>query len=232
MTRTRLLKAGVWTGPLFLVLYAIFFWGVAGFIPPQSPHHSAAQIAQFFDENRTAIRVGQIGGLVSSTLLFVFFAVISLEIARIEQRRPLLAMVQFAGAILLIVFFAICSMVWIAATFRSELSPSTIRMLNDVGWLMFVMVFPGYVLQMFCMAIAGFIDRSPTPTWPRWAAYLNLWVAFSGAGGGIAVFFKHGAFAWNGLIGFYVPISVFAVWLSITTVLLLRSLDRQALDDQ
>jgi hypothetical protein len=231
MTRARVLKAGVWSGPVFLVLYAIFFWGVAGFIPPPGPHHSTAWVAQFFDEHRTAIRVGQLGGLVSSTLLLAFFGVISLEIARIERRAPLLAMVQFAGAVLLIVFFAVCSMLWVAATFRPELGAASVRMLNDVGWLMFVMVFPAYVLQMFCMAIAGFIDRSPTPTWPRWAAYFNLWVGCAGAGGGLAVFFKTGPFAWNGLIGFYVPIAVFAVWLCVTTVLLLRSIDRQAFDE-
>jgi hypothetical protein len=227
MTRAQVLKAGVWCGPAFLVLYLVFFWGVAGFVPPPGPSHSAAWVGDFFDENRTAIRVGQVGGLIASTLLLPFFAVISLEIARVEQRAPLLAMVQFAGAILLIVFFAMCSMLWIAATFRPELGDVSVRMLNDLSWLIFVMVFPAYVLQMLCMAIAGFIDRSPTPTWPRWAAYANLWVGLAGSGGGIAVFFKHGAFAWNGLIGFYVPITVFVGWLVMTTVLLLKSIDRQ-----
>lgn len=231
VTRTQRLKAAVWAGPVFIVLYAIFFWGVAGFIPPPGPSHSAGWIADFYDQNRTEIRVGQIGGLVASTLLFPFFAVISLEIARIERRSPILAIVQFAGAVLLIVFFAMCSMLWVTATFREELGAETVRVLNDFGWLVFVMVFPAYVMQMFCMALAGFIDKSPTPTWPRWSACFNLWVGFAGMGGGIAVFFKDGPFAWNGLIGFYVPLTVFAIWLVVTTVLLLRSLDRQALDE-
>jgi hypothetical protein len=230
MTRTRILKAAVWSGPAFLVLYLIFFWGVAGFVPPPGPSHSSVWVAEFFDAHRTGIRVGQIGGLVASTLLFPFFGVISLEIARIEGRAPILAMVQFAGAILLIVFFAMCSMLWVAATFREELDGVSVRLLNDTAWLIFVMVFPAYVLQMFCMAIAGFTDRSPTPTWPRWSAYFNLWVGVAGAGGGIAVFFKTGPFAWNGLVGFFIPISVFVIWLVVTTTLLLRSIDRQDLD--
>ena len=33
-------------------------------------------------------------------------------------------------------------------------------MLNDLSWLVFVMVFPGYVLQLSCIAIASFMDRS------------------------------------------------------------------------
>jgi hypothetical protein len=47
-------------------------------------------------------------------------------------------------------------------------------------------------------------------------------------GGGIAVFFKHGPFAWNGIIGFYAPLTVFFVWLVITTYLLLTAIKRQA----
>jgi hypothetical protein len=107
-----------------------------------------------------------------------------------------------------------------------------VRTLHDLGWLIFVMVFPAYCLQMICQAIAGFIDKSPNPTWPRWAAYFNLWVAFSGVGGGLAVFFKTGPFAWNGLIGFYTPLTVFAIWLGITTVLLHRAIMRQAAEEQ
>jgi hypothetical protein len=90
------------------------------------------------------------------------------------------------------------------------------------------MVFPAYSLQMICMAIAGFMDKSPRPTWPRWAAYFNLWVAFSGAGGALAVFFKEGPFAWNGLIGFWLPVVVFVVWICLTTVLLHAAIKRQA----
>ena len=115
-----------------------------------------------------------------------------MQIARIERRMPVLAVIQFGAAVLLLVFFAVCAMLWITASFRPELDATSVRTLHDFGWLVFVMVFPGYTLQMICMAIAGFIDKSPTPTWPRWAAYFNLWVAFAGMGGGLAVFFKDG----------------------------------------
>src|SRR5437763_1420449 len=82
------------------------------------------EVAALYDAHRTAIRVGQLGALVASTLLFPFFSVISIQIARIERRTPLLAMIQFGGAVLLIVFFQLCSMLWIAATFRPELAAS------------------------------------------------------------------------------------------------------------
>jgi len=140
--------------------------------------------------------------------------------------------VQFGAAVLLEVFFVLCSMIWIVATFRSDLDDTSVRMLNDLGWLMFVMIFPGYVLQLSCIAIAAFTDKSEHPIWPRWAGYLNLWIALSGCGGGVAVFFKSGPFAWNGLIGFYIPLSCFAIWISVMTYLMHTGINRQfAIDD-
>lgn len=134
---------------------------------------------------------------------------------------------QFGGAVLLQTFFVLCGMLWITATFRPELDDNTVRVLHDAGWLMFVMVFPAYVMQMCCIGVAALIDSNPASIWPRWAGYLNLWVGLSGAGGGLAVFFKNGPFAWNGLIGFYLPIVVFAIWIITMTYLMHAGIRRQ-----
>ena len=229
--RTRIQLLCVWAGPLFVVLFAISFWGIAGFIPPPAPTWSADKVSAFYEANRTEIRIGQLLGLISITLLFPWFAVITAQIARIEGRQPVLALMQFGAAVLLLVFFMLCCMLWIAASFRPELEPSTVRALHDLSWLVFVMVFPGYTLQMTCIALAAFMDDSPRPIWPRWAGYFNLWVGLSGMGGGLAVFFKEGPFAWNGLIGFYVPIACFAIWIGVMTYLMHTGIKRQAAEE-
>lgn len=214
-------KAAIWCGSLFLALYVAAFVGIAGFVPPPSPAMSADEVARLFDDHRLAIRVGMVLSLVASTFLFPFFAAISTHLARIEPSK-VLARVQFGGATLLIVYFQLCSMIWITATFREGLGADAVRMLSDFGWLTFVMVFPAYVFQLTCIAIASFIDRSPDPVWPRWAGFLNLWIALSGAGGGLAVFFKTGPFAWDGVVGFYLPVAAFVGWLFVMTHLMLR----------
>jgi hypothetical protein len=224
---TRMQLFCVWCGPAAMVLYLIFFAGVAKFVPPPSPHWTAAHVVSFYAAHRTSIRIGQVGGLVASMLFFPFFTVIAVQIARIE-RGPLLALLEWGGGLILIVWFGVCAMLWIVATFRDGLPASTVRMLNDFGWLAFVMVFPEYVVQMMAIGVAALRDKSPNPVWPRWAGYFNMWIAFSGIGGGLAVFFKHGPFAWNGLIGFWLPICMFAVWLVITTYLLHTGIRRQA----
>jgi len=208
-----------WSAPVFVVLYATFFWGVAGFIPPPSPTLDPNSVAEFYDQNRTGIRIGMVGGMISSFLIVPFFAAISAGIGRGERGVPILAMIQFGCAMLLEVFFVMCSMIWLTATYRPDLAESTIRMLNDLGWLVFVMVYPGYVLQMICIATAALThENSP---FPRWLGYLSLWVAVSGVGGGFAVFVTDGPLAWNGVIGFYIPLSIFAVWMFTTAAVLL-----------
>ena len=225
-TRTQLFC--VWCGPVAAVLYLIFFAGIGKFIPPPSPHWTQAHVATFFATHRTGIRIGMLGGLVTSMLFFPFFTVISTQMAQIEKRKPILSLLQFAGGLMLIVWFGLCMMLWIVATFRTSLSPNTIQMLNDFAWLVFVMLFPEYVMQMLSIGVCALRDKSPNPVWPRWAGYFNCWIAFSGIGGGLAVFFKHGPFAWNGLIGFWLPIAFFGIWLGITTWLLHTGILRQA----
>jgi hypothetical protein len=223
----RIQLAAVWAGPVFFVLYLAAFAGFARFVPPLAPSWDPVKVTQLITEHAIPIRIGMVLGLIATTLLFPFFGVISIQIARIEKRMPLLAVMQFGAAVLLVVFFQLCGMLWIAATFRPELEPSTLRMLDDLSWLIFVMVFPGYVLQLSCIALASFMDRSRSPLWPRWVGYLNLWIALSGAGGGLAVFFKHGPFAWNGLVGFYIPIGAFLVWIAVMTYYMHTGISRQ-----
>jgi hypothetical protein len=223
----RIQLAAVWAGPVFFILYLVAFVGFARFIPPLSPSWDPVTVTRVITDHAIQIRTGMVLGLIATTLLFPFFGVISIQIARIEKRMPILAVTQFGAAVLLVVFFQLCGMLWIAATFRSELEPSTIRMLDDLSWLIFVMVFPGYVLQLSCVALASFMDRSSRPLWPRWVGYLNLWIALSGAGGGVAVFFKHGPFAWNGLVGFYIPIGAFTVWIAVMTYYMHTGISRQ-----
>jgi hypothetical protein len=220
----------VWLGPVGAILFFVFFGAIAGFIPPPSPHWTSQHVASYYAANHSSIRVGQLGGMVFATLLVPFFVVIAAQIGRIERRMPVLAMMQLAGAVLLMVFFYVCAMLWLVATFRPELGASTVRVLNDAGWLMFVMVFPEYTLMMVCIALAGFRDRSRNPVFPRWASYLCLWIGFTGMGGGLAVFFKHGPFAWNGLIGFYVPVIMFGIWMVVMTYLLHTGIKRQAVE--
>ena len=160
--------------------------------------------------------------MFASTLLLPFFTVVSAEMRKIEGRNPLLAPIQFGRAVILTAFFQIICLFWLLASFRPEITLKIIRAFNDYGWLVWTMLIPTYSLQFICMAVAGFMDTRDNPIWPRWAAYLNIWVAVIGAGGVLAVYMKTGPFSWNGIIGIWLPVALFAIGMSVNTWLLLR----------
>lgn len=204
------------TGPAAIVLFLVAFWGIGGFIPPTAPTDSADSVAQFYADDRDAIRLGMVIGIPAAVLLLPFYVGVSAALARIEDRRfPVLSILQVCGAVILLVFFLVCMLVWITASYRADANPDDVRSLHDLGWLVFVMVWPEYTISMGVIAVLVLKDDGRRGPWPRWFGYLAAWTALSGAGGSLAVFFKDGAFAWNGLIGFYVPIAVFVIFTSI-----------------
>jgi hypothetical protein len=220
--RQRLWLACIWSWPMCIVTFGFSFVVMAGFFPPPLESTSAADIAAFYDANRAAIRAGLIGSLFASALLLPFFTVVSAEIRKIEGRNPLLAPIQFGGAVMLTMIFQIICLFWLLASFRPEISPEIIRAFNDYGWLCWTIFIPTYSMQFLCMAIAGFMDDRDHPIWPRWSAYLNLWVALIGAGGVLAVYMKTGPFSWNGIVGIWLPTVFFVTGMCINAWLLLR----------
>ncbi len=48
--------------------------------------------------------------------------------------------------------------------------------------------------------------------------YLNLWMATIGGTGLISIFFFSGPFAWNGIVGFWLPVGSYVPFLIVTFV--------------
>lgn len=226
--KRRIWLFSIWSWPVGLVGFLFGFIVLAGFVPPPSPAWSAQEVAAFFTADLNKIRVGMLIAMFSSALLLPFYAVVSEEIKKIEGKPAMLARIQFGGAVILVTFFQIIALVWVTASYRPDINPEIIRAMNDFCWFVWSTLIPTYMIQYICMAIAGFMDTRAQPLWPRWAAYLNLWIAVTGAGGILAVFFKKGPFAWDGVVGFWIPVIVFAIGMCVTSVLLLR---RHRLDE-
>jgi hypothetical protein len=122
--------------------------------------------------------------------------------------------------------FIVSLILWQAATFRPERSPEIVQTLNDVAWMLFVCIASTPILQALVMGAAVLGDRRARPIFPRWAGYFDFWVALLFLPGSISVFFKDGPFAWNGLLTWYLPLTVFTAWIIVNTVLTLRAITR------
>ena len=140
--KRRIWTLSIWSWAACIGGFLVSFGLLAGFIPPPGESWSAERIAEFYADDRTAIRAGLIGAMFASALLLPFYTVVSAEIRKIEGTLPILAPILFGCAVILVCFFQIICLGWLLASFRPEIDPEIIRALNDYGWLVWTILIP------------------------------------------------------------------------------------------
>ena len=223
----RVHRVLIWTGPAMVVLWIGAFLLVAGFIPPHDPGLTADQIVDKYVGHTGAIKFGMVVSMAASALLVPWAIAISGQLKRIDGARGL-ADVQMASCALLSLEFITPIGVWMATAFRFEdRAPDVTQAMNDLGWILFMTVIWSAWVQIIAIGAAILIDRRSDPILPRWLGYLNLWVAVLILPAGTVLYFKDGPFAWNGLLGFYLPLSAFCAWIASMTWCVHEALNRQ-----
>lgn len=223
----RVQRVLVWCGPGMLVIWLGAFLFIAGFIPPSAPSASAHAIVDLYARHATSIRLGMVLSMLGSALLVPFAVAVSGQLKQIDGAKAL-ADVQMVSCALLSLEFITPIGVWMGSAFRYDgRAPDVTRAMHDLGWILFMTVIWSLWVQLVAIGAAVLIDRKPQPTLPRWIGYLNLWVSFLILPAGLVLFFKTGAFAWNGIIGLYVPLTAFSIWLIAMAVVVHQALNRQ-----
>jgi VanZ family protein len=223
MMTERQQRVCIWGGITFAPLFLVGFWLLAGFIPPPAPGMSAEAVARMFAEGRGRIRTGLWVATAAAPFLAFFVAALTHQIRRIAGSDSPLATAQLIAGSCLVLEFIFPQLVWQTAAYRSERSPETIQMLNDLAWLPYVGVVGTAMVQMAIIAIVVFTDRHQQPLLPRWSAYLNIWTALGVAPGSFVVFVHSGPVAWNGILAWWLLCVSFFVWMVAMTWLMLRA---------
>lgn len=225
---THYLRFCVWCGVAFFFLFFIACVG-AGFIPPPKPSMTGEELLAVVTEHRTGFRIGMMAGYFAALLLVPWSAVISYFMARIEGGRfPVISITAFGAGVANAVAFYLPFVFWSGAYYRLDRNPDLVRLLSDVTWLEFVMLYTPFFMQTLAIAVIGLSDKSATPTFPRWFCFLSIWVAILVIPGGFAIFFENGPFAWNGLIAFWIPVTVFTIYFAAFVPLLFKAIGRVA----
>jgi hypothetical protein len=181
-----------------------------------------------YRDNLDGIRAGMVFSLIAMALIVPWGAAVAARLRRTEGETPVLTYIQIASAAIGTILALMCVVVWATAAFRpDEVLPQTTRMLNDMGWIFFVFTWPPFSIWCGTIALAIFADKDPVPVYPRWAAYQCLLCAFLFIPGSLIIFFKTGPFAFNGLIGLYVPFTAFFAWLITMTALTIKDINRE-----
>jgi MFS family permease len=217
MLNQRSQLACAWATGISVVFLAIGFFLVSGYIPPPHADDTAKQLAHFYVSHRTRLRIGLVITLLAWSGYGPLTALISVQMLRIEGgKRPVLSILQALAGTAGWACLLIPTMLLLVATFRAgSVSPQTTQTLHDIGWITAFMAVPPFVVQLSAIAAAILKDHSPTPVFPRWLGYFNIWAAIAFVPGDLLIFFKSGPFSYQGLFVFWVPFVVFGAWILI-----------------
>jgi hypothetical protein len=208
-----------------VAIWGLSFWLLACYIPPPDPDTPPAQTLAYYMDHNFEIRLGLVFSLFGSALLIPWSAAIAAQMQRMEGKRNVLAMTQLGSGIALSVEFIVPIMVWQGAAYHA--SPERmfiISVLQDMGWLMFVGVVSSICVQVLAFGAAILLDSRTAPVLPRWSGYFSLWAALLLSPAGLVPLFHNGPFTWNGLFSWWIPLSVFCIWILTMTWLLLGAI--------
>ena len=228
-TRSQVLCA--WGGILCPLLMFAGLWPAAGFFPPHLPSATAEEIAAIYQANATGIRTGMIFIMLAGACYASFTGAITAQMRRIETRAtPVLTYTQLAAGTASILLFLVPALIWTAAAYRPERDPQITQALNDLGWFFFVMPFVLGFTQNLALGFTIISDKRPKPVYPRWVGFFNIWIALLFVPGILVTYFKSGPFAWNGILAFWLPASVFGPWFFVVAIYTMKAARQQALD--
>jgi len=221
---TATARVMAWSGVVLVIALVVAQGVLMGFIPPPSPAHSAHEIAQLYIDRKLSIRIGTLIECVGFTFYLTWSMSIVFFMRKMERGMPILSYTATANAGGGYVFFLLMPITWAAMAFRPEtLDPALLQIANDYVWFVFILSWPPFAVFMILIAVAVLRDQNPTPIFPRWVGFLNLWTAVLIIPAGLVEFFKIGPFAYDGIISFWFVWLVFFGWIIGMSVITLRA---------
>ena len=219
----------IWWGWVFMVAYGFCLWGLLDMMPPPPATLTVDQVASFYHDNGFRIRLGALITSYCSAFMVPISVVISVQMARLEKGTPVWSILAFAGGILMSMFLVFPPLLWGVAAFSVDRAPEATALMHELGTLTLVTTDQFYIFQMVAMTYISLTQKvDANSPFPRWFGYFTAWAALMFEAGAIAFIPKTGAFAWDGLLVFWSPLSIFGVWVTVMSWLMLRALKRQA----
>jgi hypothetical protein len=214
-------------GFAFEILYSVF-WGYFGHnLPPASPSLSGQDLASFFAQHHNMILFGNCMAALVGILWVPWTAQLTVVMWRIEGSSPVLTIIELVGGVLTAWSLIFCPAIWATATFRPEVDPNTIRMLNDLGFILFNLTYSITSVQAIAAGLVGLADKSATPVFPRWVSGWAIFTGLSFLPITAMPFFKTGPLAWNGAITFWGLFGTYFVWTASMGVCMAKDAGRR-----
>jgi len=218
-------RACIWGGVVFLIGMGVFWAAIAGWVPPPSQNWDAETISRYFTDRQARIRIGMEGVLLIAVFYYLFSLGLSKLMEQVEGPRHLLSRIQLFGGLATTLVVVAMALLWLTASFRlAQRSPADIQLLNDLGFMVFVMTAMVTALQFVAFGLVWLIYPGAGELIPRWVGWLSLWVELTFFGVFFMPWLYTGPFAWHGLINFYLVMGLFFAWIVIVIWYALRAI--------
>jgi hypothetical protein len=216
----------MWLAIVLTLIFAVSWVWLMGFFPPPPADLPADKVAELYSLHNVRFRIGVILALIAGGFLVPISIVISVQMARLEKGLPLWAILQGTTGTIGSIFIWLPVLLWGVTAFTPERAPELTRLFHEFGWLTFIVPLSLFPMQLLGIIVVCFTKDEPdsVSAFPRWLGYLSVWQAIQSFGGPMAVLFKTGIFAWNGLLPFYLPFTLFTVWYIAICWTILRAL--------
>jgi hypothetical protein len=219
-----------WTLPVFYNLFGLIFVVLTRVMPPPRPDVGPGQIVDFFQAHSLTIRIG-----FAILMVAIGFTAMANGLIALLIKRMSVAPVFAYGYIAALVVGAIPGCVlpafaFVAASFRPDRDPEIMVMLYDWCLLSFVGSLGCFCTQNMVLALAIFLDKNDI--FPKWLAYMSIWMIVTELLAAPVFIFQSGPLAWNGSISFWMGTAVFVLWEICIIRLMYTAIKRQSPDER
>ena len=194
----------------FYSLYTIVFFIITRTQPPGKPSYTTRQVVGWFASRHEGLLIGfglifVLGGLSATSIALITYSIRRMSVSRAFAYSYLIlyAVSAVPG------FLFICVAMTVGA-FRPERSPEILHWLYDLGFLSFSGTMGVFLIGSLIWMVAILLDKNRV--FPDWFGYLNLCNGLTEVVVAPSWIFHTGAFAWNGVIVWWINVAVFGLY--------------------
>jgi hypothetical protein len=191
---------------------------------------SAAEISAWYVDRHDQIRIGAVIAGWCSAFMLPLFAVVTVQMARVEKGKIWTVMTAMGGAMMSL-FLVLPPLFWGVAAYTPSHSPDVTASMHELGMLTLVTTDQFYIFAWVAIVVVCFLPTEAKHSpFSRRYGYFTAWAAFMFEAGAFAFLPRTGPFAWNGLLVFWSPLTIFGLWITVTVFVMLKSIKAQRLD--
>jgi hypothetical protein len=224
-------RAILWWGIGLAVVYTLAFIFLLQQVPLKNPAWSAEQVADWYVLNQGKIKWGAVIAGWTGAFMMPILTVVAFQMARVEGGWKIWSVLSLVSGALMSLFLMLPPMFWgVAAYTAPRKNPEVTTLMHELASLTMTTTDQFYVFMWVAVTVIALrpatqlVKNNP---FPRWWGYLSLWITIMFEAGAIAFIPRSGPFAWNGLLVFWSPLTLFGVWITIQSWLVFRALRGQ-----